>query len=406
MSVPKALRLCVSRVADKLFGLPVTVIGIVPDQISGEKIADALDDTSMLVLLDGPYRASGGISLGHELVTALVQQQTMGKVIGLPEEPRVMTSTDASLCAPLIDSLIHSVYAILETDDDRRLLGPYAFGAKCQNARVFGMALNAITYQTYKMTLDIDAGAFQSGLTLFVPVLDAREKIPDPFKKIDEPEAPREPAMFRTAMALPAELSAVLLRERMTLSRLSKLRVGDTIALPPTAFDAVEIVAKTGRRICHGSLGQMDGMRALQLNTISAGRPSTISAKSGEDARGGETEEAGLPTLGALANLSDVDSAAALPDFGHAGDGLPDLADLPDLPDLPDFSDNDSAGALPDLPDFDDAAALPDLSDLPDLDSAGSGDDEEAAAALPDLPDLDSLPDLPELDDLPKLNSA
>lgn len=385
MSVPKALRLCLSKVADKLLGLPITVIGIVPEDCEGERVSGTLDDTSLFIVLDGPYRESAGISLGHELVSALVQQQTVGQVLTVPTEPRPLTSTDASLCAPLIETLISKMHSLLESEADRQLLPLYRFGARCQDARLFDLALNAGLYQTYRLTLDINAGSFQSGLTLYLPLVEVADKIAFPDAEADEPQQ-HKPDMHQTAMVLPVELLAILLRDRRPLSTLSKLKVGDTIAVPPQAFDAVDLVTKSGLKLCAGAMGQVDGMRAMQLHSILGTPPLD---------RRGDFEEADEPDalmpegLGAIADLSKLEESEAAPIFDN-GSNLSDLPELPDVGDLPSLPDPDTA--LGDLPDLD-------LSD--DIGMDGDG--------LPDLPDLDNLPDLPdlpELDDLPKLNSA
>ncbi|MFK7868458.1 MAG: FliM/FliN family flagellar motor C-terminal domain-containing protein [Roseobacter sp.] len=380
MSVPKALRLSLAKVADDLLDLPMTVIGIVPEQRSGDNLAETFDDTSMLILLDGPYRVSAGISFGHKFVSALVQQQTMGKILSIPEEPRHMTATDASLCAPLIEALTDKVHAILETDEDRVLVSKYRFGARCDTPRLFDLALTAQDYQIYKLTVEVSGGAFQSGVTLYLPIVEKKHEI------LKDPDGgasqkPKKPGMYKTAMSLNAELTAVLSRERRSLFKLSQLKPGDTFPISPGAFDNIELLDGSGQKVCVGALGQVDGMRALKLHSLS--EDGQKRAKAGDSFALAEQKGA-EPDYDGLGDFPNLDLPASLPDLEMEAD----LPELPDLGDLPDMIEN--GGALPDLP------------DLPALDSDAVGDLPD----LPDLPDLDDLPDLPDLDDLPKLNSA
>ena len=57
-----------------------------------------------------------------------------------------MTTTDAALSAPLLDALFSRAHAFLETDADRAKLPLYKFGAKAENPRLFGLALEEAEY--------------------------------------------------------------------------------------------------------------------------------------------------------------------------------------------------------------------------------------------------------------------
>ena len=125
MNVPKALRVSVAKIADEIFDMALVVIGISQERCEGDTIAEKLDDASLLMLLDGPGRSPGGAMVGPELVGAMIQQQTTGKVGKSAPEPRPLTSTDAALCAPLLDSLFTRAHGLLETDEDRDVLSPH-----------------------------------------------------------------------------------------------------------------------------------------------------------------------------------------------------------------------------------------------------------------------------------------
>lgn len=385
MTVPKALRVSIAKIADKVFDMALAVIGNAQERCEGDTIAETLDDNALLILLDGPGRSPGGVMIGPELVAAMIQQQTTGKVSTTAPAPRPLTSTDAALCAPLIDQLFQRAHGLLENDADRDVLALYKFGARVENARLFGLALDATEYNVIKLTIDIAGGAFQSGLTLLLPVVDKRVE-PVSSEHADPDEAAAPLTLEKTMSGIKADLTAILGRVRLPLSRLEKLSVGDEFPLRPDAFEAVEIMTLDGRVISRGAMGQVDGQRAVQLENPAAtpGSPKR---------RAADRDDLNLPQV-EMADLgSEGGTPGRLPAPGDAGGFAPAV----DMPDLPDLSVSDGEEPLPDLPALESTSELPDLPDLTDLPDLPE---------LPDLPDLDTPGELPQIDGLTDLKTA
>ncbi|WP_187428772.1 hypothetical protein ROLI_017830 [Roseobacter fucihabitans] len=377
MSVPKALRVSIAKVADEIFEMALAVIGATQELCGGDDLSTKIEEGSLLVLLDGPRGCAGGAILGPELVAAVIQQQTMGKVFDVSSSDRELTETDAALCAPLLDAVFQRAHGLLERDSDRDILCPYKFGARVETPRLFALALDELEYHLFKLTIDIAGGTGQSGLTLLLPVLEKGAGAAEP----DEPEVPKPvQTLEKSVMNIKAELTAVLARLRIPIVELGRLSPGDVLTLDPDAFDSVEIVTRDRRVISRGSMGQLEGKRAVQLENrdSDAGRSNKPLEQRGP---------MGLPNRPAVPG----------PAVGNASEGLPEIGldaiehesfEVPDLPDLP---------AL------DDAGDLPDFSDLPGLSEDGG---------LPELPDLPDLPDLegdgtlPSLEDLPDFKIA
>lgn len=76
MTVPKALRVALAKVADKSFDMALAVIGVAQERWSGDEIEGKMEEGKLLLLLDGPAAATGGAVLDATLVNAIVQQQT------------------------------------------------------------------------------------------------------------------------------------------------------------------------------------------------------------------------------------------------------------------------------------------------------------------------------------------
>ena len=361
MSVPKALRVCIAKTADDLFDLPMAVIGAVQEKCSSVGLPERVDESGLMVFLDGPGGVIAGAVLGPEFVTALVQQQTTGRVTAAQTAARRMTATDAALCAPMLDEMFRRAHALLDEPSDRDLLAPFRFGAKAESKRLFLMSLDVPEYQVVRLTVDMAGGVFQTTLLLLLPVIERpaeRETI-----TADGLAKPQGASLEKAVMGLQAELWAVLAKIRVPLSRLERLKPGDVMGIPLDAFDKVQLMSRDGRRIGQGVMGQIDGKRALQVEQrpLETNRPQR---------RASDREE--------------IDQTPVSPLPAHAlalaGSGKRDEMDY-DAPDLPQI----------DITPSEDLAEIPDLDDLPDLS---------------DLPGLDDLDDLGDLDELLKYNSA
>ena len=93
----KALRRSLARAAADLCELPVAVIAARQLNCIPEDLGRYLSDEKLLVVLDGPNGRIGAAALDAATVTALIQQQTLGQVMGKAPSKRHYTSTDAGL---------------------------------------------------------------------------------------------------------------------------------------------------------------------------------------------------------------------------------------------------------------------------------------------------------------------
>lgn len=356
MTLAKALRLTLAKVADDLFDMAMAVIGLRSETRSGDALAEVFAADALLLLMEGPHRQRGGVVLDAALVGALLQQQTMNKVLPVLEgDSRPMTDTDAAMCAPFIDALIHRAAALPEIEGDRRLIGGYTFGARTETPRLLLMALTAQQYEVIEITVDIDGGTRQGMLTLCLPHPEVAQ-VPNTSDEGNDdknatPSKSEPKKLTQTVLALRVDLNIALTRFRIPLRRLGAMKVGDQIDLGRCAFDQARVLTMGGKALGLGTLGRVNSMRALRLTQTGQGQ--TTEAPDG-DAR-------------AAMGLAPVSDTGQMPDteaYDASGpldmeDGLPDMPDLPDLPELPD---------LPDLPDMSD---LPGFEDPPPAQEAG-----------------------------------
>ena len=374
MTVQKALRLTIAKVAEDRHDLALATLAIAVDSVENETLGDVLQPDQLLILLERPGGQVGLAMLDGAFVGGLVQQQTMGQVHPQMEEERQPTQTDAALAEPLLNDLISRLENLVERASDRQTFAGFRFGAMSEDIRLALMALEAAEYRSFEVSLDIARGARQGKMTLLFPMPGLAE-LPheNESNEVDETQDDA-PDVVKTVFQLEAELNIVLCKLRLPLGMLENLQPDSLIDLPQNTFPDVQITTINGDVVSNGQLGQMDGQRAVQF----AYAPKREGAP---QRRATDRADADVPEVRPLDEQLALAPPEPMPDVTDAIPG--DLLELPalpgeisGLPDLPDLPDDVSLDLPPELPSDD---ALPELGDLPDL---------------ADLPDLVDLPDL------------
>ncbi|WP_238367394.1 FliM/FliN family flagellar motor C-terminal domain-containing protein [Mesobacterium pallidum] len=355
MPPAKALRLSVSRAAEKLWGLPVRIQGIHQEIVGQEEFLESLDDSMLLLLTDGPLGAMGAVAMDQQTVAALVEVQTMGKVLRARAAERQPTRTDASVSEPLVNEMLQGLSINLAEDRNGWWADGFRYGDMVEDVRTLGLILTAPEMQVFRMSIDFDSGAKEGELTLALPVREKPEKV-------ERPPTGKPKADFGAEFEnVEAELDVVLATLPMTLAQAERLAPGMVLELPPDALSRVRLCTRGTCPRMVGQLGQVNGFRALKLNAGPGLAPAAASKSPGGGAAAG---------------------SGAVPALDFDGGGSGDLPQLPPMDSQPDMGDGGG-----DFGGFD--TGMEDLPDLPPLDD------------LPDLPPMEDLPDLPPLDDLP-----
>lgn len=364
MSLGKALRLTLARSADDLYDLALAAISVRFETCDNDNLQDKLDEDSLLMLLDGPTRARAAAILDPVFVGALIQQQTMGKVIRQPEgESRPLTPTDAAICAPFLDDVLARAAGMPEDDEEKRLITGYAFGAWVEDRRVLKMALEAHQYRLVHIDVDIAGGVRQGKMMLCLPLSEAEMVVSEPVEGEEVSAARPQPtsALSETVQNLNAVLRVSLARIKMPVRALGALEVGSVLDIGAADFDSVRIETIAGEKVTRGALGLIDGMRAVRLQTGTAASEGPLWQTPPRGAEGQVERQARAEDLqAALPELPD------LPELGDEADGttmaLPELPELDDLPDLPEMDDLPDLPDMSDLPDFEDDVSLPKMN--------------------------------------------
>ncbi len=309
MSPAKALRRALSRTADVLWELPLVTQGVQQEMLDQDGCLEVLAPGLLLLLMEGPDGVRGLVSVDREIMTGMIEIQTISKVTRMPIEDRPLTPTDAAMMAPLIDGALERFETNLEGHPDLAQLSGYRFGAMVEDARTVGLLLEATSFRAFRVTLDLDTGTRRGDMQIILPIRKLATVA-------QEPDSPQPGPHEQRMMLVPARIEVVLARVRMPLSRASALRPGDLIELPASALDKAELIAGKGQRLAAGRLGQMNGFRAIRLN-LPGGPRRNSELDSGSDA---DRSSAALPDIGLLQTMNPAEA--------DLGEGLPDLPSL------------------------------------------------------------------------------
>ncbi|WP_270729562.1 FliM/FliN family flagellar motor C-terminal domain-containing protein [Shimia sp. Alg240-R146] len=375
MNPEKAMRLGMALSAQNGMGLACEVTKVQRSKLAHETLIGMLDSDSLLAVLEGENGARAALAIDLQVLSGLVEHQTLGRVLPNPASPRPPTLVDAALVTPVIEDTLARFVTLMSTDEAPKWLQHYKFGAVTEDTRTLSLSLKAHDYHFMMLDVSLDGGAKSGTIGLafpdFEPVVEEPEDVPSEDVKSD--------SFHAKMLQAHATLTGVVGRLNMSIGEMQSLQVGQVLTLPLDVTKETTLETTEGTRVTEVSLGQINGMRAVRLvDAITPARPD-------EDI---DMDEGLAPLAEAQVEAPAADAPFDIPTAATAEPLAPDLPDLPDLPDMPDLGDPmadlgdfnmDDLGApeLPDLPDMPDMSDLPGMSDLPDLPD------------FPDLPDLD-----------------
>lgn len=234
---------------------------------SAAEVPERLPERGLFALLSGPRGATGVIALDSEVLAALIERQTLGRVSDRPIPPRRPTRTDAMLAAGLIDAALDALDTALAEDADRIWASGFRFASHLDDPRPLALMLEDDDYRVIALSLSLGGGARRGAAVLALPATGRGEA---PARR-SAAAAAAEAAVFGAAlgeavMAAPAWLDAVIARVRLPLAQAMALAPGETLRLGAAAVDRIDIAGPDGRRIAGGQLGQTRGQRAVRLD--------------------------------------------------------------------------------------------------------------------------------------------
>lgn len=272
MTPERALGQALVRAAQEKLTLPLQVSEMKESRMTLADLPEALEDLSLLAMIEGPGEALGLVALPPSLMSALIEVQTMGRMSANPPPARRPTRTDASMSAEFVDAFLQVVEESLANDEAISWAGGFRYASYLDDPRPLGLLLEDVSYRVYTLRLRLGLGTTrEAGLLWAVPATGRGPgplALPPPEAEAAEPADPGpgwSEQMEVSVSAAQVALDAVLHRVTLPLSAVLGMSIGTEIPLPSDALESLRIEGAGGRRICGARLGQARGLRAVRL---------------------------------------------------------------------------------------------------------------------------------------------
>ncbi|MEM8631618.1 MAG: hypothetical protein AAGF74_10305 [Pseudomonadota bacterium] len=347
----RALKLVLARAADEALGLDLKIPAVDDAEVSLSELVEQLPEDGLICQLQGPHGALGLCCVSADLMTSVVEIQTIGMVASQPPAPRDPTPTDASLCEHFVDAVFFGLANTLRDLEGEEWTQGYRYGAPVFDRRQIGVLLPDFAYRHLRASVLITAGSREGTFSFFLPARPPDGRSRDLRRDTLEELEMWSQSIERGVLSSDADLRAILWRQKLSLSELTNLKQGREFLIPRSALLDIKVTDLSRAPLAVGRLGMLDGQKAVMVTALGESEPD---------------ESAPAPDASSQLPGTMPDSGAEIleekPKAPHTAP--PEVMDaLSDLPDLPDLPSPDLGGDLPDL-----GVGLPKIDGLPDLD--------------------------------------
>lgn len=288
-------RLALARAARDAMGLDLEFRSLTIARQSLAEILEQAPDLALIALLDGPRGGLGVIMLGPSVTASFIEKQTLGRLGSQTPPPRRASRIDAAMVAGVIDRALVGLDETLADEADFNWAGGFRYASYLEDARPLGLLLEEDAYRVLSAEVALGGGDGRTGRVLLVLPAIGRGEAPAVLDTSAEAEAPHfTVALSAQVMQADCRLDAVIGRLTLSLRQVMTLAVGETLALPRSALDAISLETIEGQRVAGARLGQHRGMRALKLNeavTTRAGAGAGAGAGAAAAPRPAKTDE-------------------------------------------------------------------------------------------------------------------
>jgi flagellar motor switch protein FliM len=264
----QAWDMALRRAAQDMISLRVDITQRSLRQMSLTEFLDMPGARSLIGILDGPAEATGVIILSPEVLSGLIEVQTIGTVSNHPPMARKPTRTDAAMVAGFLDSALAELDMALLGQAEAVWAAGFRYASFLDDARPLALILEDTAWQVAEVEISLAGGAKVGRIILALPAKGRGNKGADEIAA-QANKATQFNADLREQIGhATASLDAILVRLQVDLSELLKLGAEDVLPLFATRLDTVQLETMDGRRVATARLGQAQGMRALCITRV------------------------------------------------------------------------------------------------------------------------------------------
>lgn len=257
----RALRVAMTRAADKSLGLSLTVSSVSETPLALDHLIQELPPENMYIALTRHGITVGILGIDAQIRAAAIEMQTMGKLSSQSPKERPHTKTDLMLIMPFCLSLMEE---LLETTSGSELEGwadDIVLGAAFESPRAAGLVLEDAEFRVMKLSIDLSVGERQAEVLLALPNNQQAVKA-EVVSPLDQSWGAK---MYSSVSAAPTTLTAVLHKMSLPLGQVDALKVGQVLPLYGATVGSVQLFAPDGVFVTEARLGQSGGKRAVRI---------------------------------------------------------------------------------------------------------------------------------------------
>ena len=257
----RALRLAVTRAADRALGMTLNVVQVAEEILTLDSMLAGLPADMSYVRLERSGALAGFIAFDLQLRAATIEIQTIGTVSANVATERAHTGTDMMLAAPLSDAVLSLLPQTTQGSDLEGWSEGATRGDPFENLRAAGLALTDADYRVMRVTVDLVPDSRQGTLIIALPNHQSM-----PVEALDATsDVTWDTRMHATVSDAPAALRAVLHQMNMPLGQVNALKIGSILPLYGATVGSVRLFAPDETCVGTARLGQSMGMRAVRI---------------------------------------------------------------------------------------------------------------------------------------------
>lgn len=254
-------RLCreeMPRRAEDRLGLEAEVVSVTLDYIGRSALVDLLAEDDLILLYAAASGPVGLVSSDAALLSALIEVQMLGRVLGTSREPRPPTTTDTVIARPMLSEWLSALEVHLP------MPGEASLGSRVPDPRAARLTLDDGHFRVLTVTLALGGGKRQGRLMVACPEIVVS----------GDRRGPSQHALLRRHLErVETTLTGVLAELPVPLEEVRALREGDVLPLPLDATERMLLVAASGETVASARLGRLGPMRAVRVRPPELPRP-------------------------------------------------------------------------------------------------------------------------------------
>ncbi len=264
LGAERSWRIALARAARDQLRVPLDVAQSSLAERSLAELLDLAPDRGFIAVLEGPAQALGVIMLTPDVLAAMVEALTTGKVTSQPAPDRRPTRTDAAMLAVVIDAALAELDAGLAEPGLADWARGYRYAAFLEEIRPLGLLLEDAPYTVLTCEVRLALGAKSGAIFMAMPAGASRPARADAAADGGGLQAFTQ-ELVAQVMETAGQLDGVLARVSMTLAQVMDFQAGQIVALGGAKVERITLAGMDGRQIWEGRLGQSRGLRAVRL---------------------------------------------------------------------------------------------------------------------------------------------